>query len=140
MDFLKNITQDDLASSPDLQYVINELTKIFEFISTDEMLSLKESDKVTYDKTLTEKFPEFSERFYALFSVILAGEFDSMTHLVMMIKTLGMVKTGKISMDTAYAHVREELSNEYIYPQFGGKAGFEKAIKDRHNKKGKRKL
>lgn len=53
----------------------------------------------------------------------------------MMINTLCLVKTGQISMDTAYAHIREELSKEYIYPQFGGKDKFEKAIIERSKHK-----
>ena len=139
MNILSELNKEDLEGSPDLQYVIKTLTEIFEYISTDEMMKLKQEDKMEYDKTLTERFPEFSERFFSLFSVILAGELDSMTHLVMMIKTLGMVKSGKISMDTAYSQIREELSNKYIYPQFGGKEKFEETIKKRH-RKGKRKL
>ena len=134
MDALKGLTSD-VEGSPDLKYVVDTLIQIFEYISTDEMLELKKKDKMEYDKVLTMKFNEFSEKQFSLFSVVLAGEYDSMTHLVMMIKTLGMVKTGQITMDTAYAHIREELSNKYIYPQFGGKKQFEKAIRDRNNVK-----
>lgn len=139
MDILNNITGDDLKNSPDMLYVVNTLTEIFTFISTDEMIKLKEDDKLEYDKTVTQKFPEFSERYFSLFSVVLSGELETMTHLVMMIKTLGQVNSGKISMNTAYARVRDELSDKYIYPQFGGKDKFEEEIKKRH-KKGKRKL
>lgn len=139
MNILKDITKDDINGSPDLEYIVKSLTEIFEFISKDEIMKLKDENKLEYDKTLTLKFPEFSDRYFSLFSVILSGELDSMTHLVLMIKTLGMVKAGKISMDTAYAQIREELSNQYIYPQFGGKEKFEETVRNRH-KKGKRKL
>jgi hypothetical protein len=54
-----------------------------------------------------------------------------------MLNTLAMVKSGKISVDTASAGIREELSGQYIYPKFGGKKEFERTIIERHNRKKK---
>lgn len=127
MDAIKNLIPN-VDGMPDLKYVINNLVQIFEFISTDDMIKMKSDNKEQYENVLHKKFAEFSERYYSLFSVILDGELDSMTHLVMMINTLCLVNTGQITMDTAYAHIREELSKHYIYPKFGGKKEFEKAM------------
>lgn len=134
MDEIKNLSSD-VNNIPDLKYVVDTLTQIFEVITTDEMINMRERNKEQYEQTLHDQFTDFCEKYYSLFSVILDGELDSMTHLVMMIKTLCMVKSGQITMDTAYAHIREELSNKYIYPQFGGKKGFEKAIMTRNKHK-----
>lgn len=134
MDEIKNLSTD-VNNIPDLKYVVDTLTQIFEVISTDEMINMRNTNREQYEQTLHDRFTEFCEKYYSLFSVILDGELDSMTHLVMMIKTLCMVKSGQITMDTAYAHIREELSNQYIYPQFGGKKGFEKAIMNRNKHK-----
>lgn len=134
MDEIKNLSSD-VNNIPDLKYVVDTLTKIFEVITTDKMINMRKENRDQYEQVLHDQFSEFCDRYYSLFSVILDGELDSMTHLVMMIKTLCMVKTGKITMDTAYAHIREELSNKYIYPQFGGKKEFEKAIKNRNKHK-----
>jgi len=133
MDALRNLSSD-VENIPDLKYIINTLTQIFVTISSDDMIEMKTTDKEKYIQTLYEKYPEFSEKYFSLFSVILDGELDSMTHLVMMIKTLCLVKTGQISMDSAFEHVREDLASKYIYPQFGGKAEFEKKIKQRGKK------
>ena len=134
MDEIKNLSSD-VNNSPDLKYVVNTLTQIFEVITTDEMINMKNTNREQYEQILHDQFTEFCDKYYSLFSVILDGEFDSMTHLVMMIKTLCLVKSGQITMDTAYAHIREELSNQYIYPQFGGKKEFEKTIMSRNKYK-----
>jgi len=136
MDQLSSLTKD-VENMPDLKYVVDTLTDIFEYISTDEMLSMRKDNKTEYDRMMEGKYKDFEDRYFSLFRVILDGEFDSMNHLVMMIKTLCLVKTGKISNDAAYANIREELSNHYIYPQFGGKKEFEKEM-NRRNKKTKR--
>jgi len=130
MEAIKDLS-NDVKNNAKLKYVIDTLTDIFDFISSDEMIVMYGEDKEKYAQTLRGKYPEFSENYYSLFSVILDGELDTMSHLVMMIKTLCMVDSGSITMDTAYTNIREDLANHYIYPQFGGKKNFEKTIKER---------
>jgi len=125
----------DVKDIPDLKYVIDTLSQIFEFMTTNDMITLKELNIESYKQNIRTKFADFEERYFSLFNVILDGELDSMTHLVMMIKSLCLVRTGQISMDTAFANIREELSNHYIYPQFGGKKAFENAVIARGNAK-----
>lgn len=134
MDSLKELS-NNVNNIPDLKYVVDTLTQIFEAISTDEMVELRKTKQEQYEQILHDRFTDFCDRYYTLFSVILDGDIDSMSHLVMMINTLCMVKTGQITMDTAYVHIREELSKHYIYPKFGGKKEFEKAIINRSQKK-----
>jgi hypothetical protein len=138
MDFLRGISNDATDFS-DIKYIIDSITNIIEFISTDEMFKLKEENKTEYEQIIYEKFKDFSGRYFSLFNIILDGELNSLSHLVMMLNTLCMVKTKKISMDEAYAHIREELANQYIYPQFGGKKNFEKTLKERSKKKNHKK-
>jgi hypothetical protein len=134
MEELQKLSKD-VETIPNLKYIISTLTEIFEYISKNEMIELKEKDFDAYKQNIRLKFPEFEDNYFSLFNVILDGELDSITHLVMMIKTLCMVKTGQLSMDTAFTNVREELSNRYIYPQFGGKQEFENTMIARANVK-----
>lgn len=134
MEDLKKLS-GDVESIPNLKYVISILTEMFEYMTSKEMLELKEMNMESYKENLRQKYQDFEEHYFSLFNVVLDGELDSMTHLVMMIKSLCMVKTGQISMDTAFANVREELSNHYIYPQFGGKQNFENTMVARANSK-----
>lgn len=128
---------DGVLEYPEMKYIIDTITDIIEYISTDEMIQLKKENPERYKINLMEKYAEFSDKQYSLFSIILAGEFDSLDKLVTMLNTLCLVKQGKINMDTAYAGIREVLSEEYIYPQFGGKEKFEKTMIERskHKKK-----
>ena len=47
-----------------------------------------------------------------------------------MISRLKDVETGKSNVEKEFVKVREELAQEYLYPKFGGKKGFEKAMEE----------
>lgn len=130
MDVIRNLSSA-LASYPEMQQLVETLTEIFEFMATDEMIALKVADMVQYEQILHDKFPEFCERYFSLFSTVLDGDFDSLDNLVVMVKYLCMVKAGEITMDTANTQIRDELASKYIYPKFGGKQEFEKTIIER---------
>lgn len=121
-------------NSFDLKYVINTLEEIFAYMDTPEVMAAKKRNNDDYTLMMCNKFDDFRDRYYSLFSIILKGDFEEMDNLVTMIKTLALVETGDISIDTAHAHISEKLSEKYIYPQFGGKKNFEKTIKQRHKK------
>jgi hypothetical protein len=78
-----------------------------------------------------DKYNDFGERHNTLLHSILDDRIDELGNLIYMLKTLASVKSGKLTMIEANAMVREKLSSEYIYPKFGGKTQFEKAIKKR---------
>jgi hypothetical protein len=133
----KNQIISDATKFSDIKYLIDNLTEILEFIQTDEIMELRANNKEQYEQVMCSKYEEFSERHSALFNMILDDDLESMGNLIMMINTLYFVKTGQISETTAFSHIREKLSEQYIYPKFGGKKKFEKEIKRRHAKKEK---
>lgn len=138
MEELKSLT-NDVKDYPELIEVIDTVTQIFEMMSTDEMIELKRTNVVQYEQVIHDKFPVFCDKHFSLVSSLLDGDIASLGNLVLMIKTICMVKTGQISMDTANSHIREELSSQYIYPKFGGKKEFEKTIIERSKKNKKHK-
>jgi hypothetical protein len=119
----------------DIEYFVHTLTDILECISSDEMKQMRINNYEAYCDLLTNKYAQFSDRHSTLFHNILTDHIDSMEQLIYMLGILAQVKTGKMQMDTANAIIREKLSSEYIYPQFGGKDAFEKTIKKRAAKK-----
>lgn len=133
MESLKTLS-NDVENVPDMKNIVDSLTQIFEYMATDEMIKLKEINIMQYEQRIHDKFPDFCERYYALTSALLDGNLTSLDNLVDMIRTICLVKSGQITMDTAYAHVREELASKYIYPKFGSKQKFEQAIIERGKK------
>lgn len=133
MEALKTLSSD-VENVPDMKNIVDILTQIFEYMATNEMIKLKETNIMQYEQRIHDKFPDFCERYYALTSALLDGNLSSLDNLVDMIRTICLVKSGQITMDTAYAHVREELASKYIYPKFGSKQKFEQAIIERGKK------
>lgn len=127
---LKDV-QKNVEQYPDLKYVIDTVIQIIEFMSTDEMVKLKETSTDEYEAKIINKFEDFGEKQPALFNIILDGEIESLGNLIEMIRMICLMKTGQISMGTANEYVREMCAEQYIYPQFGGKNEFEKTIKER---------
>jgi hypothetical protein len=64
---------------------------------------------------------------------------DNIDKLFNMLSRLKDVETGKSNVEKEFMKVREELAHEFLYPQFGGKKGFEKAMEEdlKKNKKSK---
>lgn len=127
----------DVDQIPDIKYIVDTVAQILEYMSDDEMIKLKDENVTLYEQKIHEKFTDFSDKYFSLFSFLLDGKLESLFNLITMLNALAMVKTGKISMETATVGVREDLSNQYIYPKFGGKKEFERTIIERHNKKKK---
>lgn len=119
---------------PELKYVIDTITDILEYMMDDNIKKIKKENKEEYDIKIYEKYREFGDKYYTLFSLILDDNIDKISNLVMMLNTLSMVRTGQISMETANEYVREELSKTYIYSVFGGKKEFERTIMSRNKK------
>jgi chromosome segregation ATPase len=50
-----------------------------------------------------------------------------------MFNMLRPVQNGSVDIETAQQSFNEKLNNEYVYPKFGGKEGFEKAMANEAN-------
>lgn len=133
MEALRTLS-NDIENVPDMKNIVDTLTQIFEFMATDKMIELKKTNNMRYEQLIHDTFPDFCDKYYALTSAILDGDLSSLDNLVTMIRTICLVKSGQITMDTAYAHIREDLASKYIYPKFGSKQKFEEAIIERSKK------
>ena len=127
---------DKIKNHPELIQLVNDIIEIMDFAYKPEMLELKNKDKLTYERCVKDLKPEFSDKYYSLTMLILDmnGENTKFQHLISMIELKCDMLAGNISEAVACERIREELSEHYIYPKFGGKQQFEKTILDRHKK------
>lgn len=144
MEALQNLPKD-LDQVPDLMELVEQLTSIFEFMATPEIVEMRRSDFDKFEQMMFDKYSDFCDKYFTLFSTAIHYDPDkddgSLDNLVMMINALFMVKIGKISIDTANTVIGEELAQKYVYAKHGGKKKFEENIKeyDRQQKKLKKK-
>lgn len=131
---LHEVMEDD-GQVPDLKHLTENLVKILAEINSEEMIQLFDTDKELFKEKMEQKFPEFSNRYYSLFQQLLEKDMDNIGKLIMMLTNLHKVEHGELTMDDAFNNVRESLSEDYIYPKFGGKENFEKTMRERGKKK-----
>ena len=126
-------------SIPDLDNLLNTIIEFLEYIETDEMQKMEETDKAGFEKHLDEKFSTFTLRYYGIFKMLLEkkGRAENVHKLINLFSELNKVKSGAKNMDTVYSEYTEGLNNEYIYSKYGGKENFEKALTKKEEKRKK---
>lgn len=125
----------DVKAIPDLEKLLGTILDFLNYINTDEMQKLENSDQISYERHLESKFEDFSLRYYGIFKLLLDKENreDNLAKLIDIFSKLKEVKLGKVDIYKATEDYQEELSHEYVYPKFGGKEQFRKKMLDGKN-------
>jgi len=97
---------------PDSSTILDQVYLILEFMCTDEIIKLKQTgDKQLYNSTIEEKFPEFADRYYSLFSQIISG--NDLSNLFVMLNYIDKVKNGQASLEEVEKQMGKDLSKKY---------------------------
>ena len=101
---------------PDINMVLDKVAEILEVCGQKDMIELKKKDSELYEKTMEDKFPEFSDRYYALFQQLLTG--NDITPLLRMLVEIEKVQKSEQTLEEAEKMVGQSLADKYIYPNF----------------------
>jgi len=117
---------------PDIDQLLDHVISMLEYIKTDEMQLLENTDPDAFEQHLDTKFSDFTYRYYAVFKLLLDKENrkDNVARLIQLFEKLNKIKNNETSMDDAYEEYTEGLNSRYIYSKFGGKAKFEQKMKE----------
>ena len=117
---------------PDIDQLLDHVIGMLEYINTDEMKQLEDSDPYAFEQHLDTKFSDFTYRYYAVFKLLLDKENrkDNVARLIQLFEKLNKIKNNETSIDDAYEEYTEGLNSRYIYSKFGGKAKFEQKMKE----------
>jgi hypothetical protein len=136
----KNMNPADIH---DLDNFVKQLVSLLEFIYTDEMVLLEETDNTKFIRDLETKFEDFVNKYYSIFKMLTSDKTtreDNIAKLLGLVELLKEVQTGKSDMNNSFEKYKETLAEDYIYPQYGGKAKFEEQMmKDKKQDKKKNK-
>jgi len=90
---------DNVPSTlPNVELILDDVIKILECMNTDEMQTLKSSNKELFEQVMEDKFPQFSDRYYGMFKMVLSGE--DISPLFKMLDVIGNINAGKTSFET----------------------------------------
>jgi hypothetical protein len=135
-----DLTPESNNYSREGNYDVNEIANVnellpqvitfVEYIQTPEMIALEKDNEVVYERHLEEKFPEFTEKYFSTFKLLLDRKNleSNLSRLVEMFEVLGKVKEGKIDFRNADMSFKERMNETYVYPKFGGKDKFMKKM------------
>jgi hypothetical protein len=122
----------NIENIPDLVEMTNKLIEFIEFSDKPETIKLKENNPGNYNYIVTNRFEILPPSMIKL----LADRTKRTEHLQKILELIDLlkeVKSGKISYENAETDFIEKRSEEYLYPQFGGKDNFYKIAEE--NKK-----
>jgi len=133
----------DPSAIPDLEELLKNIIEMVKYTSTEEMIEMEKTNPIMYEQHLDEKFECISSRYYGMFKLLLVREEreENLCKLIDMFTKLRDIKQGKIDIQNADKQYQESLNEEYVYPQFGGKDGYEKKLAEmgKHQKSKKNK-
>ena len=118
---------------PDITNLTGQIIEFVEYIEQPEMKNFSKENNMMYKQHLENKFENFSLEYYSIYKMLVDNEdkrAENLDKLFNMLSKLKNVEMGKSNVDKEFVKVREELANEYLYPKFGGKQQFEKAMAD----------
>lgn len=123
----------DKNAIPDLENLLNQVIEFVQYINTDEMQKLEVTNNIAFEQHLDSKFEDFSTNYYNIFKLLLDRDKreENLCRLIDMFKELKRVKMGAIDIDYADKQYKEELNKEFIYPKYGGKQQFERAMQNK---------
>ena len=104
----------ETPSLPNASYILDEVIKMLECMTTNEMKNLKKTNPTLFEQAMEDKFPDLSSKYYSVFKIVLSG--DDITPLFMMLSSINDVNTGKKSFDDAERKVGKFL-NGFIPPE-----------------------
>lgn len=118
---------------PDIEKLIDHVINFLQYINTEEMQKMENSDPTAFERHLDNKFSEFTLRYYTVFKLLLdkPNREKNVARMLDLFHSLNKVKNSEKTMDTAYDEYIDDVNDEYIYSKYGGKANFEKEIKNK---------
>ena len=127
---------------PNLEKLLDSILELLRYINTDEMQKMETDDQQAFEQHVDAKFNDLSIRYYSIFRLLMDKEHreENVHQIIDMISKLKEIKEGKVDIEKATKDYTETKNQAYIYPKWGGKEQFEKAMREEEKKnKGKKK-
>lgn len=104
---------------PSSKEILTQINAILEFMCTDEMLSIRTKDMKNFLSIVKDKFKNFNEKYPSIMEMVLEGK--DLSYLYKMLEKIDMVKENKQQLKNVEIELRDEMAEEYIYPNLTAK-------------------
>jgi len=128
-----NMTTDSI---PDLEKLTDDIIDFLKFKDKPENEVLRKNNFGAFLQKVDEKYPNIP---FSIIKMLTDEDETDEQKSENIVKLLNDIKLGNKNIKEGFEEFREELSEEYIYPQFGGKEQFERAVAKEMSGKKKKK-
>ncbi len=125
------INNERSSELPDLIKLTGQIIDFIEYIEMPSIKQMAKENNMIYKQHLENKFEEFTLDYYSIYRMLVDNEQErsqNIEKLFKMIDRLKNIEIGQSNVEKEFIQVREELAEEYLYPKFGGKNEFQKAL------------
>ena len=142
-------TEEEMSvdAIPDLEKLTTDILDFLKFADTNESKLLMKENYGAFQHKVDELYPDIP---YSIVKLLMNDtetaeeKSKNLVKLLEMLSQLSDIKKGNKDMNESFNSFREGLSEEYVYPQFGGKEEFERKLAEdapdqQMNRKDKRK-
>lgn len=113
---------------PNIDEMLVNIDKLLDFIETPKLKKLEHSNNKEFERQIYTKFNTILP--ITIINLLVENNrYEHLNRLLEMCNTLKKVKNGELNIHEEHAKFSENLNDEYLYPQFGGKENFEKEMK-----------
>jgi hypothetical protein len=116
---------------PDLINLTGQIIAFVEYIELADIKKMAQENRMLYKNHLENKFEDFTMDYYSIYRMLVDNDDErsqNINRLFKMIDRLKDVESGQSNVDREFLKIREELAQDYLYPQFGGKDAFQNAL------------
>lgn len=101
-------------SFEDPELIKKYITEIKKFTDLEYYIELKSRDRLQFEFSLRDVFPQFAQDHPFLFRKIIMG--DDLTFLYKMLDSIGKINSGTLTQQEAEMTLGTELADKYVYP------------------------
>ena len=119
---------------PDIDNILVHIDELLTFIEIPEMKKLEISNKKEFERLVYGRYNNVLPM--GIINLLVEDDrYEQLETLLNMCDTLKQVKSGKKDLHEEHAKFSEKLSEQYVYPKFGGKEKFEQELKKKSEDK-----
>ena len=127
---------------PDLSQLTGQIIEFVEYLEMPAIKEMEKENKTVFRQHIENKFEDFTLNYYSTYKMLMDEPHNRAKNLEKLFNFISMAKNierGNSTIDREFVKVRENLAEEFLYPQFGGKMAFQKAFEadQKKNKKNK---
>jgi len=128
--------EDTTGMLPDVNDINNEIIEMLEYACSDDIIKMKKKSHTEYANHMRTQFHDFSERYYGVFEMLIAGDCDSIDPLIHMLGAINEINKGNSTLKQAEESIGDELNEKYIYKNMSEteKTKVKKTIQEKYQK------